>query len=342
MASNEHDSRRAYKYRGYSNSSNNHSNNSGRNIRRISYQHASQSQEEYTNPPSEAADEPRSYFAAARHPPAQHRSGNYQQQSSYPQPQYNCDAWASYGTSERPSPSVQHNASVVSNPVAVNQEILSGPSVSAYQSRNHSAIVSQVPMSSSFSNSSISVPPSTPVSLANMVGSALSNVGQQPIINLIDPNSFNLAAAAASAPFGSFYGGQLQTPLTGSSLSVGGMSLYPYMDPMMTSALAFQQQQKHQQQLAAVASMNSSYQQYCNLLYDAIMSTFPRSINQVVPTQTPFGLLPPPWMVYNMSISNTSTAAMANYFPPMTPAGHYYNNIAPPPPSIFTLMPLRI
>ena len=80
---------------------------------------------------------------------------------------------------------------------------------------------------------------------------------------------------------------------------------------------------------AGCSNGNANYQHYCNMLYDAIMNEFPKSAKQIVPTQTPFGLLPPPWMVYKMSLSNCSTPGMANCYPPLTPAGMELGQIRP-------------
>ena len=90
---------------------------------------------------------------------------------------------------------------------------------------------------------------------------------------------------------------------------------YTYLEPYLSSTLGYQQQLQ-QHQLAS-----SSYQEYCNLLYETIMNAFPRSPNQIVPTQTPFGLLPPPWMVSNMSLSSILPSSNVQFCPPITPAG---------------------
>ncbi len=124
----------------------------------------------------------------------------------------------------------------------------------------------------------------------------------------VDQNSLALASAASLGSLG-----------TSAMLGVGS-----YVDPLAT--LLYQQQvQQQQQQLAAASCNQQMYQEFFNTLYDKIITEFPRSQNQIVPTQTPLGLLPPPWMVYNMTLSHSAANKQAgNYYPPpiVTPAGN--------------------
>jgi hypothetical protein len=92
------------------------------------------------------------------------------------------------------------------------------------------------------------------------------------------------------------------------------------LDPMSAALNAqymmLQQQQSQQQQQQYLN------QSYCNLLYENLQNAFPKLPDQIVPTQTPMGLLPPPWMVSNMALpaAYSSVPPLANGRPGCGPA----------------------